>query len=45
MNGEIWDIEKAMRILKRVDMPILKGLQIYYNHIHGHQGLQENKTQ
>ena len=44
MNGEIRDREKTMRSLKKVDTPILKGLQIYHNYIRGHQRLQENKT-
>jgi len=44
MNGEIRDREKTMRSLKKVDTPILKGLQIYHNYIRGHQGLQDNKT-
>jgi hypothetical protein len=38
------DREKTMRSLKKVDTPILKGLQIYHNYIRNHQGLQENKT-
>ena len=37
-------MEKTMRSFKKVDNPILKGLQIYHNYIRGHQGLQENKT-
>lgn len=44
MNGEIRDREKTMRSLKKVDTPILKGLQIYHNYIRGHQGLQEIMT-
>jgi len=44
MNGEIRDREKTMRSLKKVDTPILKGLQIHHNYIDKHQGLQEKKT-
>lgn len=44
MNGEIRDREKTMRSLKKVDTPILKGLQIYHNYIRGHHGLQEKMT-
>jgi hypothetical protein len=44
MNGEIRDREKTMRSLKKLDRPILKGLQIYHNYIREHQGLQEKKT-
>jgi hypothetical protein len=44
MNGEIRDREKTMRIFKKADTPILKGLQIYHNYIREHQGLQEKKT-
>ena len=44
MNVEILDREKTMRNLKKVDTPILKGMQIYHNYIRGHQWLQENKT-
>jgi hypothetical protein len=44
MNGEIRDREKTMRSLKKVDTPILKGLQIYHNYIRNHQGLQEKMT-
>lgn len=44
MNGEIRDREKTMRRLKKVDTPILKGLQIYHNYIRNYEGLKENKT-
>jgi hypothetical protein len=44
MNGEIRDREKTMRSLKKMDIPILKGLQIYHNYIREHTGLQEMKT-
>jgi hypothetical protein len=33
-----------MRSLKKTDIPILKGMQIYHHHIREHQGLEENKT-
>lgn len=39
MNGEVRDREKVMRGLKRTDTPILKGIQIYYNFIRPHEGL------
>jgi transposase-like protein len=38
-NGEVRDREKVMRSLKKVDSPILKGYQIYHNHIRTHMGL------
>jgi hypothetical protein len=44
MNDEIRDRERIMAGLKKVDTPILKGMQIYHNYIREHQGLQENKT-
>ena len=44
INGEIRDREKTMRSLKKVDTPILKGMQIYHNYIREHQGLQEKMT-
>jgi hypothetical protein len=37
----IW---RTLRILKKVNTPILRGLQIYHNYIRNHQGVQENKT-
>jgi transposase-like protein len=40
MNGEVRDREKVMRGLKRMDTPILKGVQIYHNFIKPHEGLQ-----
>lgn len=43
MNCEIRDIEKTIS-LKKVDTPILKGLQIYHNYIRKHQGLHEKMT-
>lgn len=39
LNGEIRDREKTMRSLKKMDTPILKGVQIYHNYIREHQGL------
>jgi putative transposase len=39
MNGEVRDREKVMRGLKRMDTPILKGVQIYHNYIRPHEGL------
>ena len=39
LNGEIRDREKTMRGLKREDTPILKGYQIFHNHIREHEGL------
>ena len=39
MNGEIRDREKVMRGLKRMDTPILKGMQIYHNFIRPHESL------
>lgn len=39
MNGEVRDREKVMRGLKRIDTPILKGMQIYHNFIRPHEGL------
>jgi putative transposase len=44
LNGEIRDREKTMRSLKKVDMPILKGMQIYHNYIREHQGLKDKET-
>ncbi len=43
MNGEVRDREKVMRGLKRMDTPILKGVQIYHNFIKPHEGL-DGKT-
>ncbi|MDV3276986.1 MAG: IS6 family transposase [Nitrososphaerales archaeon] len=39
LNGEFRDREKVMRGLKRIDTPIIKGLQIYHNFIRPHEGL------
>jgi putative transposase len=39
MNGEIRDREKTMRSLKKVDTPILKGMQIYHNYMRPHESL------
>ncbi len=39
MNGEVRDREKVMGGLKRMDTPILKGLQVYHNFIRPHEGL------
>ncbi|WXG43070.1 MAG: DDE-type integrase/transposase/recombinase [Promethearchaeati archaeon SRVP18_Atabeyarchaeia-1] len=33
MNGEVRDREKVMRGLKKKDTPILKGYQIFHNHV------------
>ncbi|HXT83067.1 MAG TPA: hypothetical protein VN704_01860 [Verrucomicrobiae bacterium] len=41
MTFGIW---RTLRILKKVNTPILRGLQIYHNYIRNHQGVQENKT-
>jgi transposase-like protein len=43
MNGEIRDREKVMRGLKKTDTPILKGYQIFHNHIREHEAL-DGKT-
>ena len=39
MNGEIRDREKVMRGLKKVDTPILQGMQIFHNYIRPHEAL------
>ena len=39
MNGEIRDREKVMRGVKKMDTPILKGIQIYHNCFREHEGL------
>ena len=39
MNGEVRDREKVTRGLKKVDSPLLKGIQIYHNYIREHDGL------
>lgn len=43
MNGEVRDREKVMRGLKITETPILKGYQIFHNHIREHEAL-EGKT-
>jgi len=43
MNGEVRDREKVMRGLKNPDSPILKGLQVFHNHIRPHMAL-DGKT-
>lgn len=43
LNGEIRDREKVMRSLKKVDSPILAGMQIHHNFIRTHMGL-DGKT-
>jgi transposase-like protein len=39
LNGELRDREKVMRSLKTQDSPILKGLQIFHNHMRPHMAL------
>ena len=39
MNGEIRDREKVMRGLKKVDTPILQGMQIFHNYVRPHEAL------
>jgi hypothetical protein len=39
INGEIRDIDKVMRGLKRPDTKILTGYQIFHNYIRQHEGL------
>jgi len=43
LNGEIRDREKVMRSLKKVDSPILAGMQIHHNFIRTHMAL-DGKT-
>lgn len=43
LNGEIRDREKVMRGLKKMDMPILKGYEIYHNYMRNHIAL-DGKT-
>jgi hypothetical protein len=38
-NGELRQREKVMRTLKRVDSPILSGMQIYHNYVRPHEAL------
>ena len=44
MNGEVRDREKVMRGLKRMDTPILKGVEIYHNFIRPHERLNGDTT-
>ena len=39
MNGEVRDREKMMRGMKKIDSPILKGVQVYHNFVRPHEGL------
>jgi transposase-like protein len=43
MNGEIRDREKVTRNLKKMDTPILSGMQIFHNYIRPHMAL-DGKT-
>jgi transposase-like protein len=43
MNGEIRDREKVTRNLKRMDTPILTGMQIFHNYVRPHMAL-DGKT-
>jgi putative transposase len=45
MNGEIRDREKVMRGPKKVDTPILAGIQIYHNYLRPHEALMEKRQQ
>jgi putative transposase len=38
-NEEVRDREKIMRGLKKTDMPIIKGYQIFHNYVRPHEGL------
>lgn len=38
-NKEVRDTEKVTRELKKKDMPILVGYQIFYNYVRPHMGL------
>jgi len=40
MNGELLDREKVMRSLKKADIPITAGYQIYHNYIRPHMALE-----
>jgi transposase-like protein len=42
-NGEIRDREKVIRNLKKIDTPILAGMQIYHNYVRPHMAL-DNQT-
>ena len=39
LNGKVRDQEKVTRRLKKVNLPLLKGYQIYHNYIWEHEGL------
>jgi transposase-like protein len=39
LNGEIRDREKVMRSLKKIDTPILTGLEIFHNYVRPNEGL------
>lgn len=39
INGEIRDREKVTRNLKKMDTPILAGMQIFHNYIRPHMAL------
>ena len=41
--GEIRDVEKTRRGLKKEGTPILRGYQVFYNYIRTHEAL-DNKT-
>jgi putative transposase len=40
MNGELRDREKVMRGLKKMNSPIIKGLQQYHNYFRDHDTLE-----
>jgi putative transposase len=37
LNGEIRDREKVMRSLKKDDMAILTGMQVFHNYVRPHE--------
>ena len=39
LNGKVRDREKVMRGLKKKDIPILTGYQIFHNYMRQHEGL------
>ena len=39
LNGEIRDREKIYRDLKRIDIPLIDGMIVYYNFTKKHGGL------
>lgn len=41
MNGEISDREKTTRNFKKMDTPLLTGLQLYHNYFRPHEGLKD----